>query len=161
MPRVRRSTPTLCIGGHRASCVVVGCAVAARAAHAREAGLLFNGRARVERRDLYVVCSCGRSAPEWPAVLRLFEHRRKHPRETLQATVVSRRHRRAHPAAKHPPVRILNRAEAVSWRCSHSKVASELMREVPMHNKAVETDAQGRPRAWRRASILGRRSLLR
>ena len=29
-----------------------------------------------------------------------------------------------------------------------------------MFNKANETDAQGRPRAWRRASILGRRSFL-
>jgi hypothetical protein len=31
----------------------------------------------------------------------------------------------------------------------------------PRHNKALETDAQGRPRGWSRASVLGRRSALR
>jgi hypothetical protein len=80
------------------------------------------------------------------------------------------KHRREHPsvhvlpygaAARHPRASFLNRAELASWHRACSKVASALMREVPMHNKAVETDAQVRPRACWRASILVRRSPLR
>jgi hypothetical protein len=50
-------------------------------------------------------------------------------------------------------------AASTAWCEEQYRRKTVVCSESP-HNKAVETDAQGRPRA-KRASILGRRSLLR
>jgi hypothetical protein len=125
----------------------------------REAGVLVNGRACGGRRRCVV---------RWHSTARPLSICGAAPlRKLLEAclgtAVANIRVVRAWPgsiAVKHPRSNSLNLAEAASWRRACSQVASEIEQGRPMHNKAVNTDAQGRSRAAR-APVLGRGLLLR
>jgi hypothetical protein len=123
------------------------------------AGVGFNGRACGGRRRL----KARWHSAGWPLSVCGATPLRKLSEASSGSSAANIRVVRAWPrtiAAKHPRANILNLAEPVSWRRACSQVASEVKQGRPMHNKAVNTDAQGRQRATR-APGLGRGLLLR